>query len=297
MFNFSNMTMLRQLRLAIVLSMMLALSGALLASLLSARGYLESQLSIKNTDNANALALSLSQNNPDEVMVELLVASLFDGGHYELVRITDPQGKPIAQREDTAQAHDAPAWFARLLPIEAQPGVAQINKGWQQFGQITVVSHSRFAYGALWRSATQMTLALSLAGLVGVVLGSRVLKRLSGPLKVVTSQAHAISERRFVTSEVPRVPELQQLASAMNTMVNKINQIFEDQSRDLDKLQVQVNTDAATGLANRSFFMGRMRSATDSADATGGEFDRWAFGPLTRHQRTLRTRGGRCFDS
>ena len=51
------MSMYRQLWLAIVVSTLLALTGSLLASLLSARSYLETQLSMKNTDNAAALAL------------------------------------------------------------------------------------------------------------------------------------------------------------------------------------------------------------------------------------------------
>ena len=68
------MSMYRQLWLAIIVSTTLALVGSLLASLLSARGYLETQLSVKNTDNAAALALSLSQTNADPVMVELAVA-------------------------------------------------------------------------------------------------------------------------------------------------------------------------------------------------------------------------------
>lgn len=86
------MSMYRQLWLAIVVSTLLAMGGSLLASLLSARGYLESQLSIKNNDNATALALSLSQSSPDPVKVDLVVASLFDRGHYALIRVTDPLG-------------------------------------------------------------------------------------------------------------------------------------------------------------------------------------------------------------
>lgn len=58
------MSMYRQLWLAIIISTLLALGGSLLASTFSARGYLQSQLSIKNTDNAAALALALSQKQP-----------------------------------------------------------------------------------------------------------------------------------------------------------------------------------------------------------------------------------------
>jgi LapD/MoxY periplasmic domain len=62
------MSMYRQLWLAIIISTLLSLAGGLVASMLSARSYLESQLAVKNTDNATALALSLSQGNPDPVI-------------------------------------------------------------------------------------------------------------------------------------------------------------------------------------------------------------------------------------
>ena len=115
------MSMYRQLWLAIIISTLLALSGSLLASMLSARGYLQSQLSIKNSDNAAALALALSQSKPDAVSVELAVSALFDGGHYELIRVVDPHGKTIVERVAPLGELDAPAWFVRYLPINAVP--------------------------------------------------------------------------------------------------------------------------------------------------------------------------------
>ena len=112
------MSMYRQLWLAIITSMLLALAGSLFASMLNARAYLESQLSIKNADNAAALALSLSQSDPDAVSVELTVSALFDSGHYELIRVVDPAGHAIVERSAPRGNNGdsgAPAWFARLL--------------------------------------------------------------------------------------------------------------------------------------------------------------------------------------
>ena len=68
------MSMYRQLWLAIVVSTMLALLGSLFAATLSARAYLSEQLTMKNADNASALALSLSQRHADAVELELTVA-------------------------------------------------------------------------------------------------------------------------------------------------------------------------------------------------------------------------------
>ncbi|TAF80246.1 MAG: diguanylate cyclase, partial [Curvibacter sp.] len=264
------MSMYRQLWLAIIASMLLALGGGLLASLLSARGYLESQLSIKNTDNATALALSLSQSNPDPVTVDLVTASLFDSGHYELIRIVDPGGKVIAERIATEGELDAPRWFVNLLPIHSAPGQAQISSGWKQFGTVTLISHSRFAYGALWKSAYEMALALSLAGVVGGYLGSLVLSRLRKPLNTVIEQAVAITQRRFVTVEEPEVPELKQLAVAMNATVGRLKAMFDDEAARLEQVRQEANFDPVTGLANRGHFMARLRQCLDAEDSADG---------------------------
>lgn len=264
------MSMYRQLWLAIILSMLLALAGSLFASLLSARAYLEQQLSTKNADNAAALALSLSQQNPDPVAAELVVAALFDSGHYESIRIYDPNGKLMVERVAPAGDPGAPAWFVRRLPIFAEPGQAQITSGWQQFGTVTLVSHSRFGYQALWTSTQTMVVLLTLASLFGGYLGSLILRRLRGPLQAVIEQAEAITNRRFVTIPEPSVPELRQLAIAMNTTVVRLKAMFEDEAARLEAMRKEANCDSLTGLANREFFISELRSSLEGEDSTGG---------------------------
>lgn len=264
------MSMYRQLWLAIIVSTTLALVGSLLASLLSARGYLETQLSVKNTDNAAALALSLSQTNADPVMVELAVASLFDSGHYEHIVVTDPLGKTMVERVAPEPKLDAPAWFVRMLPLRAQPGHAKISSGWQQLGTVTLASHARFAYAALWKSAYEVAFSLAAAGLVGGYLGSLVLRRLRRPLQSVIEQSAAITERRFVTMPEPSVPELRQMTSAMNAMVGRLKSMFEDEAARLEAVRREANFDPLTGLANRSYFMARLGHALEAEESTGG---------------------------
>lgn len=264
------MSMYRQLWLAIITSMLLALAGGLVASMLSARNYLESQLSIKNSDNATALALSLNQRNPDPVTVELAVSSMFDNGHYELIRVTDPKGQLMVERITEDKALGAPAWFVHALPIKAMAGEAQISSGWKQLGNVTLVSHSRYAYVALWESAYQMVLALTAAGLVGGYLGALVLRRIRGPLNAVIDQAKAITLHRFVTIEEPKVPELRQLAVAMNATVGRLKTMFEEEAERLESVRRQANCDTLTGLANRSYFMAQLRETVEAEDSTGG---------------------------
>lgn len=264
------MPLYRQLWLALILSTLVALAGSLLASTLSARAYLQEQLRMKNADNASTLALSLSSRRVDAVEMELAVAALFDRGHYESIRILGPTGQVLVERAASAAGSEAPGWFMQALPIRAQPGEALITDGWKQVGKVTLVSHSRFAYRELWTSTVRMAGALLFAGLLGAWLGTLILRRLKRPLDAVIDQARAISERRFVTMPEPQVPELRQLSAAMNSTVVRLKAMFEEEAARLEGVRRESNFDALTGLANRAYFMARLRAALEGEEARSG---------------------------
>lgn len=263
------MSMYRQLWLAVIVSMLVALAGSLLASSLSARSYLAEQLAMKNADNAAALALSLSLRAPDAVEVELAVSALFDSGHYELIRVTDPRGQVIAERKIDPGVKGVPAWFVRLLPLVSPPGEAMITSGWKQLGTVHLVSHSRFAYDSLWKNVWELAGALFVATLIGGYLGTLILRRLRRPLTAVIGQAKAIAERRFTTIDEPKVPELKQLATAMNAMVGRLKSMFEEEAIRLESVRREANCDPLTGLANRSYFFARLHEALEAEDSRG----------------------------
>lgn len=281
------MSMYRQIWLTVLFSTLLALGGSLLASSLSTRHYLSEQLTLKNTDNALALALSLSQRNPDKTEIDLTVSALFDSGHYELIRVDDPFGKLIAERRSPADAQDIPGWFVSLFDIRSAPGRADISGGWNQIGTVTLVSHSRFAYRALWKSFWEVTGALLLAGLVSGLLGTLVLRRLRRPLDAVIEQAKSITQRRFVTIAEPSVPELRQLAAAMNTTVERLKAMFEEEALRLESVRQEANADPLTGLANRDHFMARLRAALDNDESSGGALLMVRIADLTGVNRRL----------
>ncbi len=261
--------MTRQLWAAILASMLIALCGSLLASLLGARAYLSEQLALKNMDNATALALSLSQGELDDVRVELAVAALFDSGHYQLIRVRNPHGRTIVERASANGPLGAPRWFVELLPIHADAGSAQVSQAWRQYGTVTVLSESRFAYAKLWSSAAQMAGAMLFSGLVAGYLGSLILRRLFPPLRAVVEQAVGITQRRFAIIPLPKVPELAHLANAMNTMVGRLKTMFELEAERLEAVRREANFDSTTGAANRAHFLGRVTHAL-GVDASGG---------------------------
>src|SRR5574340_176364 len=150
------MSLIRQLWLAIIVISVLVFSGSFVVSTLTARHYLEQQLYRQSVDTANSLALSMTQQSKDEVTLELQVAALFDGGHYQSISLADPRGKTIVDRVQTRSDVDVPEWFVALFPIQSPPTRAQVTDGWKQFGVVSVISHNRFAYQALWSGLMEL---------------------------------------------------------------------------------------------------------------------------------------------
>ena len=264
------MSIYRQLWLAAIASMALALGGALLASMLGARDYLGSQLTLKNHDNAVALALMLSMDKPDPVKTTLLVASLFDSGHYEEIRILDPQGITLTQRVSVPAASQAPAWFMDVLPITAASGQATITSGWTEAGTVLLRSDSRFAHQALWDMAVQTALTAVVATILCGLLTTLVMRRLRKPLLGVTQQAQALSERRFITMALPNVPELRPLVSAMNSMVERLKAMLETEAARLEQLRQADRTDAVTGLLSRTAFLDGLHQTLNAPHSGNG---------------------------
>ncbi len=265
------MSMIKQLWIAIAFVALLALGGSLVVSTLSARHYLEQQLHVKNIDNANSLALSMSQLPKDPVTLELLLSAQFDAGHYEYIRLTDAEGGKLITRESTTPLIEVPKWFAALIPIDASEGVAQVQDGWKQFGTLRVKSHSRFVYQSLWQGTLRLLGWFVVGGLACGVLGSLLLRRVVGPLAAVVSQAQAIGERRFLKVEEPRTKELREVVHAMNGLSDRVRSMLEEESARLEEVRREAQYDALTGLPNREYFLGQMDSALrdDNASASG----------------------------
>ena len=262
------MSLFRQLWLAIISLMIFIFIGSFLISELSARGYLEQQLSLKNIDNAESLALVISQQpSKDPVAVALLIAAQFDTGHYQLIRLVDPEQRILVEKKYAGTEQEAPAWFIRLFPLHAHDGIAQVQDGWRQLGTLTVISHTRFAYRELWRSAVELAAWFLAAGLMAGIAGSLVIRVIARPLNQEVGQAHAIRERRFITLAEPRTLELKSVVRAMNEMVDRLKQFFAEEAARLDTLRRAVNHDAVTGLANRALFMNQFQDALTREEA------------------------------
>lgn len=248
------MSLVKRLWIVVALIILASVLMAGLINIQSAQRYLASELKVKNLDTATALALSLSQNATDPVMVELLLSSQFDLGHYQRIDYLGPEGRLLAHRERVSRPTAVPAWFMRLFPITAEPGVALLQSGWTQLGSIRLYSDPSFAYDSLWKSALMLAQMFSLGGVLAGLLGMVYIRRVLRPLKGVVAQAEALAERRYLEVRPPRTLEFRLIVEAMNRLTQKTKSVLDDESVRLSKLKTEHEIDPMTGFMMREVF-------------------------------------------
>ncbi len=257
------MSLMRQIAWLVLGVVVASLVGAVGLSTLSARQLMQSQLQLKNADNAQSLALALSQQGGDAELIKLLVTAQFDTGAYERLRWRGSNGNVLFERGEGPRESQAPAWFRALAPITAADGVAQISNGWQAIGAVELRSHSAYAHDALWLATRRLLAWLMGVGMVAAVIAWAGLKRIRRPLDATVAQAEAVVGGSYLQVTEPRVPELQRLTRAMNAMVARVRSSFEAQAGQLLVLREQVHHDALTGVSTRQHFMAELGSVLE----------------------------------
>ncbi|MEO8279610.1 MAG: EAL domain-containing protein [Ideonella sp.] len=266
------MSLIRQIRLLLLATLLLAFIGSAGLTIQSARTTLATQLQLKNNDNAVLLAQVLGQQKGDAELMSLVMSAQFDTGFYRSIRFVGADSKPVFERSANLAPAVAPQWFVDLLPIASLPGIAQVSDGWRALGSVEVVSQTAFAHDDLWRASVASAVALGVLGVVMAMLSRAVVHRIRRPLERTVEQAQALVDGRFLTVPEPRVPELQRLTRAMNAMVGRLKLMFEAQTAQVETLREQAYIDPVSGLANRMHFMGLLNAArqSDYADPDAG---------------------------
>lgn len=260
------MSLMRQIAWLVLGVVLAALVGAVGLSTLSLRQLMQTQLTLKNADNAQALALALSQQQGDPALIKLLVSAQFDTGAYEFVRWRAPGGETLFERVGEPREGRSPAWFRKLVPIEAGEGVAQLSSGWNAIGAIELKSQSTYAHDELWRASRRLLAWLLIVGLGAAIAAWAGLRRIRRPLDAAVTQAEGVLNGSYGQVAESRVPELQRLTRAMNAMVQRVRDLFEAQAGQLLVLREQVHHDPLTGVSTRKHFLAELDAALQRDD-------------------------------
>lgn len=246
-----------QLYSLVVSIAVVAFAGSLWISIDTTSEYLNEQMESHAQDTATSLGLSISPYMDGEsmVIVETMIAAIFDAGYYELLTLSDSDNNLLLSRSNEVLLDDVPDWFIQLFPLNAPVMTTEVNNGWLIAGILSVKSHPGTSYRKLWKHAKNNLFYSLIICLIALFIAHLILRAVLDPLVKVERQARAVGKKHFpIIADQPKTRELSTVIKAMNTMVSNIHTSFDQMSNHAEKLGKDVFIDELTGLGNRRAF-------------------------------------------
>ena len=143
--------------------------------------------------------------------------------------------------------------------------------GWNKFGTLHVQSNTGIAYYELYnivQNVFYVLLAMSITALLISYLG---VKAIFIPLKKVQKQAEAILQNSFILQEkIPFTVDVRQIVLAMNVMITRVKDVFEQSAKTLSKYEELLYKDEQTVLFNRRYLQNNFKEYISSEEYSSG---------------------------
>jgi EAL domain-containing protein (putative c-di-GMP-specific phosphodiesterase class I)/GGDEF domain-containing protein len=236
---------------------------------------LQSQRARTNGAEAAVLAAALAgaSTGPSSAALDAdlsaRLAAVFDQTDALWVVLYPADGSSALIRRHAPTPTRSPAWFVRLLPIEARAGQARIGVGRRDLGRLEFQAQSADAQDALWDLclSTAAWLLVSVAAAAGVLTsGWLAWQRALRPLQ---AQTLALEQGRLIEIVPPEPATLQAMAGSLNKAVQRWRDVFAAQARQVALLQRQAQLDTVTGLPLRAGFISQLQQRLSGQGGPG----------------------------
>jgi EAL domain-containing protein (putative c-di-GMP-specific phosphodiesterase class I)/GGDEF domain-containing protein len=259
--------------LVLTLVLLLAATAAWWAQLRHTHQTLLAQQELRTREAAASLALSLShlavqQHAEADVLARAAQAALAQGNIHQ-VRWVAPVGSPpssswVQQTPQPVPAVPAvPALLLDLLPLPLPLHVpaarAPVLSAAGEVAELQVNGTPAGTQTALWQAAWQSALAWGAAAVALALLLTALLRASLSPLQRAIVQAQALALGRHDTQPESGTADLRQLTQALNRLAARWREQLGREAERVAQLQSSAQTDAVTGLPQRSHFLGQLQ--------------------------------------
>jgi len=267
------MSLLNQIIAAVFAVLIGLVSGTIYIMSDSSKSMLLNQLESHSKDTATHLSLYMAPYvaQEDAAGIETIVNAIFDSGYYEKIQVTNIDDEDLFTALRSPEiSEEVPNWFVKLIAFDSPNIRIEVTHSWAKVGFIVVKSRAGYAYEKLWQG-TQTTLIWFITlSLICVVFLSTLIRVILRPLHAIEEQANALSNRQYIKiSKVPKTKELRSVVITMNNMIERVQTMFEEQSKNIEELRRTAYIDDVTGLANSRAINAQLRDKLDLRDDEG----------------------------
>ncbi|WP_322999120.1 EAL domain-containing protein [Castellaniella sp.] len=208
---------------------------------------LDGQLQSDGENAAATLALLVSAQ-PDRAARVRVLEAAFQQGRFADLSLQAADGVGVFQaRRVTSAAANAPGWFGAWSNIQPHQAQRQIEGA----GQLRLALDPAPARDALWAHVIQwLWLALGIAAFWALFLAA-LLSRL---------------RRVMLDAPAPEAPEIKvkqtgpvENAELLDEVRERVPPSMDEQMARIEQLEIELNRDPVTGLANRAYFLNELK--------------------------------------
>ncbi|MGL4206678.1 MAG: LapD/MoxY N-terminal periplasmic domain-containing protein [Aeromonadaceae bacterium] len=183
---------------------------------------------LETASTSLGLVLQGAVLSEDTVMAETIVNAMFDGGYVKSIRLVDPDGKVLFQREFANDQASAPGWLVRLLDFPRTDLSREITDGWNILGTLYIEGHRGYAYAYLWRAVQSQLWIMGVGLPLAIVLMALLSHLLLRPLRRAITRI-AILSLNHLPTPLPgsAISDLDELAQSVNQLIQEKNRNYQ----------------------------------------------------------------------
>lgn len=253
------MTLYKQLSLAFSFIIVAILASVLYINYTNAKTQLVESLYQNSVNNISTLAEKLSSAENEKTVVGTIIDAEFSSGYYQKISYESYNPKFTYTQEFAKKIEGVPGWFVALSHIELESVSTEVTNGWNVLGKLTVLADSSVVYRSLYKIFVNLVVLFVVFFGISLAVLAILLHFILIPLKKIQKQAEAISDNEFIViKELPFTKELKEVSIAMNSMVQKVEKIFDQANQVAKKNHELLYIDSVTKLYNRRYLLLRL---------------------------------------
>ena len=250
------MTLFKQMALALSLMIITILGSVMAINYETAKEDMLESLYQSTVNNISTLTNKIAETGGEPVLITSIIDSEFDSGYYKRIEFVSNDASFRYKQEDNEAIEGAPQWFVNFADIHLKPVHADVTSGWNVIGQLTIEADTAIVYKTLYQTFKKLFYLFVIFVIISLVMLYVMLHFILKPLKRIQHQAEAILNNEFVIEkEEPYTTEFKEVSHAMNAMVHKVEEIFNQANEAAKRNKELLYNDPVTKLFNRRYLM------------------------------------------
>ena len=250
------MTLFKQIALLVSLIIITLLGAVMYINYNASKKSMVDSLYETTVNNISTLTQKLSDASQDEALLIATIDAEFDSGYYRSIEYSSNESAFHYKQVDSDPIEGVPEWFVNNTTIEIDTVRADVPYGWGIVGEVKVLGDVGVVYKALYKMVINLLYLFVVIVFISLLVLSILLHFVLKPLKEIQKQAEAIVQNRFIIQEKePYTAEFKDVVRGMNSMVKKVEDIFDKANESAKRNRELLYKDPVTKLYNRRYLM------------------------------------------